>query len=69
MSPLPLRERIAGALRLEPMSESELCRVLCVARRDVHAALEVMHARGDVRQLPQWAGWINARRQVSRLAA
>lgn len=69
MSPRPLRERIAAALRLEPMSASELASVLCVSRRDVGGELEIMRARGEVRELPNWAGWVNTPRRVMRVAA
>ncbi|SEJ55345.1 hypothetical protein [Frateuria terrea] len=69
MNPLPLRERITGALRLEPMTISELARVLCACRRDVGEELVIMRARGDVHELPNWAGWVNTPRRVLRVAA
>lgn len=69
MSPLPLRERITAALHLEPMNASELALVLSVSRGEIGDELLIMRARGDVRELPNWAGWVNARRNHARAAA
>lgn len=69
MNPLPLRERIAGALRLEPMTASELAKALSASRGEIGDELIIMRARGDVRELPNWAGWVNVSRRALRAAA
>jgi hypothetical protein len=59
--PLPLRDRIKGALRLEPMAEPELARILCHPIDLIAAELEMMRVRGEVRRLTGSWEWMNLR--------
>jgi hypothetical protein len=72
LSPLPLRDRIKGALRLEPMTKPELARVLSQPILSLSEEMEVMQARGDIKRLPGTCAWINVSRRwpraVSRMA-
>ena len=63
MSPLPLPERIRGALRLEPMSATGLARCLVVARETVYRQLRTMQTNGAVRRLSNTSAWINTPRE------
>lgn len=50
MSRQPLRERIVGALRLQPMTESAVARCLCVTQQTANSALNRLCRRGEVRR-------------------
>lgn len=54
-----LRVRVALALKLEPMSCTELATVFCLSRTPVAEALQIMEARGEVKQLSDGYAWVN----------
>lgn len=49
MTPIPLRTRICGALRLRPMTHKQLCLVLSASERWMRVQLWGLIATGQVR--------------------
>ncbi len=48
MNPQPLRARIPSALALQPMTASQLRRVLGAGWNNLYSALSVLVARGEI---------------------
>jgi predicted ArsR family transcriptional regulator len=54
----PLRERVVGALRLQPMSINQVARCLSVSAETARESLHRLERRGVVRV----HGWVQAKR-------
>lgn len=61
-NPTPLPERIQAALRLEPMSNVELRRLLNVGQIRLEQAISVLHGQGAIQRLSCGTAWINTPR-------
>ena len=58
-----LTDRVMGALRLEPMSPSELAMVLSTTEREALRALHQLRAHGLVQVLSSSKAWIRTPHQ------
>lgn len=48
----PLRDRVVGVVKLQPLSIADLARCLSVNWRSVYRVVQELHADGSVRYLP-----------------
>lgn len=66
LEPTPLPDRIRAALRLEPLSNTELKKLLGVGAISLERAISVLHGQGAIQRLSDGSAWINAVKPVGR---